>query len=398
LLNNKYAIGAKGATGGRLVMTKKTVLSVFGTRPEAIKMAPLVKELERRPEFKSVICVTAQHRDMLDQVLEIFDIAPDFDLDIMKERQTLSDITAAALKGVEKVIKEVAPDLVLVHGDTSTTFAASLAAFYNKTTVGHVEAGLRTYDKYQPFPEEANRVLTTCLADLYFAPTQTSRENLLKENVPSNKIFVTGNTAIDCINYTVSENHIFNEKILNKTDFKKKIICVTAHRRENWGAPLINICRELLKIANSNPDVILIYSVHPNPVVKNTAEKFLGNNPRIILTPPLDIKDMHNLIARSYIVLTDSGGLQEESPRLNKPVVVLRNVTERPEGVAAGVLKLAGTDKIAGVANELLRDEALYKKMAESKNPFGDGFASKRIAEAILFAFGISKTRPEDFY
>ena len=326
-------------------MIKKTILSVFGTRPEAIKMAPLIKEIERRPELRSVICVTAQHREMLDQVLEIFDIAPDFDLDIMKNRQSLSDITAAALKGVEAVVKEVAPDLVLVHGDTSTTFAASLAAFYNKTMVGHVEAGLRTYDKFQPFPEEANRVLTTCLTDLYFAPTQTSRENLLRENAPPEKIFVTGNTAIDCIDYTVSKNHVFSEKLLNKIFFNQdlnqdltknnlnqKIICVTAHRRENWGAPLENICRELKKIADSNPDVLLIYSVHPNPIVKNTAEKFLENNPRIILTPPLDIKDMHNLISRSYIVLTDSGGLQEEAPRLNKPVVVLRNVTERPEG------------------------------------------------------------------
>jgi UDP-N-acetylglucosamine 2-epimerase len=377
---------------------KKTILSVFGTRPEAIKMAPLVKELERRPEFESVICVTAQHRDMLDQVLDIFEIKPDFDLDIMKNRQTLSDITAAALKGVEGVVKEVSPDITLVHGDTSTTFAASLAAFYNKTMVGHVEAGLRTYDKYQPFPEEANRVLTTCLTDLFFAPTQTSRANLLKENISADKIFVTGNTAIDCIDYTVSENYIFAEKILNGVDFKKKAVCVTAHRRENWGEPLENICRELLKIADSNPDVLLIYSVHPNPIVKNVVETFLGNNPRIILTPPLDIKDMHNLISRSYIVLTDSGGLQEEAPRLDKPVVVLRNVTERPEGVAAGVLKLAGTDNVARAANELLKNKTLYKKMAGAKNPFGDGLASKRIASALLYAFGISETRPGDFY
>ena len=327
-------------------MDKIKVMSVFGTRPEAIKMAPLVKTLEKEVNTESIVCVTAQHREMLDQVLRDFDIEPDYDLNIMKAGQTLEDITVRALKGIGEVIREVKPDIVLVHGDTSTTFAASLAAYYNQTKVGHVEAGLRTYDKYQPFPEEMNRRLTGAIADLHFSPTEPSKKNLLKENIDENSIFITGNTAIDALKTTIDDSYKFTVDELNSIDYQnKRVITITAHRRENLGEPLENICKALRRIANEYEDVELVYAVHKNPAVSNPVHNILGGQGRIHLLDPLDIKDMHNLMNRSYMVMTDSGGLQEEVPSMGKPVLVLRNVTERPEGVEAGTLKLAGTDE-----------------------------------------------------
>lgn len=381
-------------------MDKITVMSVFGTRPEAIKMAPLVKTLEKEVNTESIVCVTAQHREMLDQVLRDFDIEPDYDLNIMKAGQTLEDITVRALKGIGEVIREVKPDIVLVHGDTSTTFAASLAAYYNQTKVGHVEAGLRTYDKYQPFPEEMNRRLTGAIADLHFSPTEPSKKNLLKENIDENIIFITGNTAIDALKTTIDDSYIFTVDELNSIDYQnKRVITITAHRRENLGEPLENICKALRRIANEYEDVELVYAVHKNPAVSNPVHNILGGHGRIHLLDPLDIKDMHNLMNRSYMVMTDSGGLQEEVPSMGKPVLVLRNVTERPEGVEAGTLKLAGTDEdtVYSMAKELLDNGDEYRKMAVAKNPFGDGNASERIVRAILYSFGINKERPEDY-
>lgn len=381
-------------------MDKIKVMSVFGTRPEAIKMAPLVKTLEKEVNTESIVCVTAQHREMLDQVLRDFDIVPDYDLNIMKAGQTLEDITVRALKGIGEVIREVKPDIVLVHGDTSTTFAASLAAYYNQTKVGHVEAGLRTYDKYQPFPEEMNRRLTGAIADLHFSPTEPSKKNLLKENIDENIIFITGNTAIDALKTTIDDSYKFTVDELNLIDYQnKRVITITAHRRENLGEPLENICKALRRIANEYEDVELVYAVHKNPAVSNPVHNILGGHGRIHLLDPLDIKDMHNLMNRSYMVMTDSGGLQEEVPSMGKPVLVLRNVTERPEGVEAGTLKLAGTDEetVYAMAKELLDNGDEYRKMAVAKNPFGDGNASERIVRAILYSFGINKERPEDY-
>lgn len=375
-------------------------MSVFGTRPEAIKMAPLVKELEKNEQIESIVCVTAQHREMLDQVLKIFGLHPNYDLDIMQARQTLSGITTRALVGLQEMIDKEKPDLVLVHGDTSTTFAGALAAYYNQTKVGHVEAGLRTYDKYQPFPEEMNRRLTGALTDLHFAPTSLAKEHLLKENVPQSDIFVTGNTVIDALAHTIEEEYTFSVEELNQIDFQnKRIIAMTAHRRENLGEPLENICRSVKRLVEEYPDVEVVYAVHKNPAVMEPVNKILGQTERIHLTDPLDLKDMHNLMSRSYLVLTDSGGLQEEVPSMGKPVLVLRNVTERPEGVEAGTLKLVGTDEnvIYATAKELLDDEQEYAKMAQAKNPFGDGEASRRIVENILFAFGMREEKSDEY-
>lgn len=381
-------------------MNKIKVMSVFGTRPEAIKMAPLVKELEQTEEIESIVCVTAQHREMLDQVLEIFDLHPKHDLNIMQSRQTLAGITTRALTGLETVIAEEKPDIVLVHGDTSTTFAGALAAYYNQVKVGHVEAGLRTYDKYQPFPEEMNRCLTGTLTDLHFAPTALAKEHLLKENIAPESIFVTGNTVIDALAHTIEETYTFHESVLNTIDFaQKRVIAMTAHRRENLGEPLENICHAVKQIVDEFEDVEVVYAVHKNPAVTEPVHRILGNHPRIHLTEPLDLKDMHNLMCRSYLVLTDSGGLQEEVPSMGKPVLVLRNVTERPEGVEAGTLKLAGTEQqtIYTMTKTLLTDCTAYQKMAQAKNPFGDGNASKRIVQAILYAYGQTQQRPEDY-
>lgn len=381
-------------------MDKIKVMSVFGTRPEAIKMAPLVKALEKESMTESIVCVTAQHREMLDQVLKDFGITPNYDLNIMKSGQTLEDITVRALTGIGSVIKEVKPDIVLVHGDTTTTFAASLAAFYNQVKVGHVEAGLRTYDKYQPFPEEMNRRLASAISDLNFSPTVQAKKNLLLENIDNNSIFITGNTAIDALKTTIDDSFIFTVDELNKIDYKnKRVITITAHRRENLGEPIRNICRAFRRIADEYNDVEMVYAVHKNPAVSQPVHEILDGHERIHLLDPLDIKDMHNLMNKSYLVMTDSGGLQEEVPSMGKPVLVLRNVTERPEGVEAGTLKLAGTNEetVYLMAKELLDNKEEYKKMAVAKNPFGDGFASERIVDAILYSFGLSDDRPKDY-
>ena len=381
-------------------MKKIKVMTVFGTRPEAIKMAPLVKELEKREEIESIVCITAQHRQMLDQVMDIFGICADYDLNIMQAGQTLSDITTRAMKGIEEVIKEAKPDIVLVHGDTTTTFAGALASFYCQTKVGHVEAGLRTYDKYSPFPEEMNRVLTTQLTDLYFAPTANNVDNLLKENIAPNKIYTTGNTVIDAIKTTVCEDYDFSDESLKTLDYNnKRVILVTAHRRENLGEPLRNICNAILETVEAFPDVEVVYPVHLNPLVKNTAEEILGGHPRIHLINPLDVTELHNLMNKCYMVMTDSGGLQEEAPSLGKPVLVLRNETERPEAVEAGTVKIAGVDKetIKKMASTLLSDKAEYEKMSHAINPYGDGEASRRIVDAILYSFGVSDTKPDNF-
>ncbi len=382
-------------------MEKIKVLSIFGTRPEAIKMAPIIKEMEKCEHISQEVCVTAQHREMLDQVLDIFNITPNYDLNIMTKNQTLTDITINALKGLEDILEKSKPDIILVHGDTTTTFVGSLAAFYKKIKIGHVEAGLRTYNKYEPFPEEMNRKLTGAMTDLHFAPTILSKENLLKENVCEKDIFVTGNTSVDCVKTTVDKNYIFSCNTLNNIDYtNKKVITITAHRRENLGKPLENICSAILQLVENNKDVEVVYAVHFNPLVREVANRILGNNDRIHLIDPLNMKDMHNLIDRSYMVMTDSGGLQEEVPSLKKPVLVLRNVTERPEGLEAGVLKLAGTkqDTIISLATELLNNKNTYNSMINAKNPFGDGFASKRIVNAILYYFDKITEKPENFY
>lgn len=381
-------------------MKKIKILTIFGTRPEAIKMAPVVTALNQCPHIQSVVCITAQHREMLDQVLARFAITPQYDLNLMTHGQTITDITVGVLTGLRDVLATEKPDMVLVHGDTSTTFAGALAAFYAGVPVGHVEAGLRTYDKTQPFPEEMNRVLTTHLTGLHFAPTRLSKENLLKENVPDEDILVTGNTAVDCVKLAVFADYRFQMEALNTIDFKSnRVIVMTAHRRENWGQPLADICHGVRAVVDAHPDVALVYAVHQNPVVKDTAQAILGDHPRILLTPPLDLYDMYNLIGQSYMVLTDSGGLQEEAPGLAKPVLVLRNVTERPEGLAAGTLKLCGNtyEGVVNHARSLLNDQALYEAMCQAKNPFGDGFAAGRIVQGILHRFGISPDKPEDF-
>ncbi|QCX33379.1 UDP-N-acetylglucosamine 2-epimerase (non-hydrolyzing) [Caloramator sp. E03] len=382
-------------------MDKIKVMTVFGTRPEAIKMAPLIKKLEENEYIDSIVCVTAQHRQMLDQVLEYFKIKPDFDLNIMQEKQTLSGITNKVLERLEDIIIKVKPDIMLVHGDTTTTFAGSLAAFYNKVKVGHVEAGLRTFNKYFPYPEEMNRKLTGALADLHFAPTLKAKQNLLREGINEEDIFITGNTVIDAMESTVKKDYVFETKKLNKIDYNnKKVIMMTAHRRENWGKPLENICSAVKEIAERFKDVEFIYLVHLNPVVKDTVYGILGNVNNVHLLPPLDTKETHNLMNKCHFVLTDSGGLQEEAPHLGKPVLVLRDVTERPEAVEAGTVKVIGTQKddIIREISILLSDENAYNKMAYSINPYGDGKASERIVEAILYHYGIINQKPQDFY
>lgn len=381
-------------------MRSLKVMTVFGTRPEAIKMAPLVKELKKHDSIQSIVCVTAQHRQMLDQVLEIFEIVPDYDLNIMKDRQTLVDITTNALLGLDSVFEKENPDIVLVHGDTTTTFVGSLAAFYRHIKVGHVEAGLRTFDKYFPFPEEINRRLTGVLSDLHFSPTRTNKANLIREGVDPQNIYLTGNTVIDALKTTVKKDYVFENEHLNKIDFtNRRILTVTAHRRENLGKPLENICKALKYIADTYSDVEIVYPVHLNPLVRETAGRILGGHPRIHLIEPVGVQDMHNLIDRSYMILTDSGGLQEESPSLGKPVLVLRNETERPEAVEAGTVKLAGTntEKIIGLAIQLLDDENEYSRMSKAVNPYGDGRASERIVQALLYHFGLSNNKPEEF-
>lgn len=381
-------------------MDKIKVMTVFGTRPEAIKMAPLAIELEKNPNIEATVCVTAQHRQMLDQVLEIFKIKPDYDLDVMKQRQTLVQITSRVLEGLDEVLKEVKPDIVLVHGDTTTSFVGALVAFYNQITVGHVEAGLRTYDIYSPFPEEMNRCLTGRIAELNFSPTVKNKENLLRENVSEDKIFITGNTVIDAMKTTVSEDYVFTTEELNGIDFKNhRVIAMTAHRRENLGKPLEEICTAVKRLVEKYDDVEVVYPVHLNPAVRETVFSILGNTDRVHLIEPVNVDELHNLMARSYMVMTDSGGIQEEAPSLAKPVLVLRKETERPEAVEAGTVKIAGVDgdTIFSMACELLDDKEAYAKMAHAANPYGDGNASKRIVDAILYHFGVTDKRPEDY-
>jgi len=359
------------------------VMTIFGTRPEAIKMAPLIKELKQRKEIECIVCVTAQHRQMLDQVLKTFDIVPDYDLDIMKQGQTLSDITSRVLKGLEEVIQEVKPNIILVHGDTTTTFAGALAAFYNQVDIGHVEAGLRTWNKYSPYPEEMNRQMVGVMTDMHFAPTENSKESLLKEGKNKENIFVTGNTAIDALATTVSEE--YNHPILDWAS-DSRLILITAHRRENLGEPMRGMFKAMRRIADEYSDVKMVYPVHLNPIVQNIAKEVLGDSDRIKLIDPLEVIDFHNFIANSYLILTDSGGIQEEAPSLGKPVLVLRDTTERPEGIKAGTLKLAGTDEetIYQLTKQLLDDKEEYAKMSKASNPYGDGKASIRIADAII--------------
>ena len=379
-------------------MDKLRIMSVFGTRPEAIKMCPLVKEMASRPEIESLCCVTAQHRQMLDSVLEVFDLKPDWDLDIMTPRQTLSTITSKCLLGMDEAIDALKPDMILVHGDTSTTFAGALSAFYHQVPVGHVEAGLRTYDKYSPFPEEMNRKLVSAIADLYFCPTVNNRENLVKEGI-ANGLFITGNTVIDALKTTVQKDYTFTTEELNHLPYEeKKIILVTCHRRENYGEPMKHIMLALRQIAEQHEDVEMVYPVHLSPVVREAVDKYLRGAPRVHLIDPLPADEMHNLMARCYMVMTDSGGLQEEAPALGKPVLVLRRETERPEAVASGTVKLAGVvqDDIVTMAERLICDKDAYARMAHAVNPYGDGNACRRIADASLWHFGRGE-KPEDY-
>ena len=375
------------------------VMTIFGTRPEAIKMAPLVKELQSRPEIQSICCVTAQHRQMLDAVLEIFQLKPDYDLNIMEPRQTLSTITTKCLLGMEGVLEQARPDLVLVHGDTSTTFAGALAAFYKQIMVGHVEAGLRTWDKYSPFPEEMNRKLVGDIADLHFCPTAANRDNLAREGI-ADGVFLTGNTVIDALKTTVRADYRFSNQLLNGLDYQgKKVILVTCHRRENYGQPMTNIMTALRRVAEAFPEVELVYPVHLSPVVREAADKYLSGHDRIHLIEPLDVEEMHNLMARCHLVMTDSGGLQEEAPALGRPVLVLRRETERPEAVTAGTVKIAGTEEetIFQMAAGLLTEEQTYHAMAHAVNPYGDGQACRRIVDGILWKFGRRDQPPEPF-
>lgn len=375
------------------------VMSVFGTRPEAIKMCPLVLELQRRPQIRSLVCVTAQHREMLDSVLNCFHVTPDYDLNIMAQGQTLADITTRALNGLCGIFTEAKPDLVLVHGDTTTAFAGALAAFYCKIPVGHVEAGLRTHDKQSPYPEEMNRCLIGRIADYHFSPTAQNAKNLRSENI-CDGIFITGNTVIDAMHYTVQSGQGFSTEALQKLDqAKHRIIAMTCHRRENYGEPMEQIFRAVRQIAAQFPDVDIVYPVHLSPVVREAAQRNLGGIENIHLIEPLDALEMHRLMHCSYLVMTDSGGIQEEAPALGKPVLVLRRETERPEAVAAGTVALAGveTEKIVRLATELLTDPVCYDKMAKAVNPYGDGTACPRIADAILYSFGMTEARPEDF-
>ena len=375
------------------------VMTVFGTRPEAIKMAPLVHALEQNENTESIVCVTAQHRQMLDQVLDIFNIKPDYDLDIMEQRQTLATITEKSLHGLDAVLEEAKPDIVLVHGDTSTTFAGALAAFYHKIPVGHVEAGLRTYDKYSPFTEEMNRKLVGQIADLHFAPTARNRDNLAREQI-TDGVLVCGNTVVDAIHMTVRDDFAFRDPALQALDFKNdRVVLVTAHRRENYGEPMENICRAIARLSDRYPDVHFVYPVHLSPYVRETAEKFLGGRDRVHLIAPLAVDEMHNLMARCYLIMTDSGGLQEEAPSLGKPVLVLRHETERPEAIEAGTVKLAGIveDQIFQMACELFDDAQAYEKMAHAVNPYGDGHTCARIVQAIEHHFGLRADAPESF-
>lgn len=360
----------------------KKVMVVFGTRPEAIKMCPLVKELKTRSNLETIVCVTGQHREMLDQVLEAFNVIPDYDLSIMKEKQTLFDVTINILEKMKSVLEKVKPDVVLVHGDTSTTFVTALACFYLQIPVGHVEAGLRTYNIYSPYPEEFNRQAVGIVANYHFAPTELSKENLLKEGKNASSIYVTGNTAIDALQTTVREDysHVYLDWASDS-----RLIMITAHRRENLGEPMKNMFRAIKRIVDDYPDIKVIYPIHMNPVVRETANEILGNDERIKLIEPLEVLDFHNFLSRSYLILTDSGGIQEEAPSLGKPVLVMRDTTERPEGIAAGTLKLVGTkeDTIYSAFKLLLEDQNEYEKMSKASNPYGDGLASKRIADIL---------------
>ncbi|MBI0093287.1 UDP-N-acetylglucosamine 2-epimerase (non-hydrolyzing) [Lactobacillus sp. M0403] len=379
-------------------MTKIKVMMVFGTRPEAIKMAPLVLKLKADERFDEVTVVTAQHREMLDQVLEIFNIKPDYDFNIMKKNQSLEGITSKVMLKLADVITKEQPDIVLVHGDTTTSFAASLASFYQQRPIGHVEAGLRTWNKYSPFPEEMNRQMTDDLADIYFAPTKLSKENLLSEHHQADNIFITGNTAIDALQETVKDD--YHHKVLDLIEPNHRVILVTMHRRENQGEPMRRVFKVMKEVVDSHDDVEIIYPVHMSPKVQEVAHEILGNDPRIHLIAPLDVVDFHNLAKRSYFIMTDSGGVQEEAPALNKPVLVLRDTTERPEGVKAGTLKLVGTqvNEVRAAMLQLLEDKSAYDKMANAKNPYGDGHASDRIMDAIAYYFSDKKgQRPKDF-
>lgn len=381
-----------------MLMKKIKVMTVFGTRPEAIKMAPLVLELQKQSQrFEAITTVSAQHREMLDQVLDIFHIKPDYDLNIMHARQTLTDITSNVLINLDKILKEAKPDIVLVHGDTTTTFAASVAAFYNQIPIGHVEAGLRTWEKYSPYPEEMNRQMTDAMTDLYFAPTNQSKANLLKENHKEDNIYITGNTAIDALKQTVDKE--YHHDILDKVSPDNKLILLTMHRRENQGEPMRRVFKVIREVVESREDVEVIYPVHLSPAVQEAAKEILGNTERIHLISPLDVVDFHNLAARSYFIMTDSGGVQEEAPSLGKPVLVLRDTTERPEGVEAGTLKLVGTEseKVKKEMEELLDNDAEYQRMTQAKNPYGDGKASERILDAIAYYFGVTDKKLIEF-
>lgn len=377
-------------------MKKLKVMVVFGTRPEAIKMAPLVLELQKHSErIETITVVTAQHRQMLDQVLETFRIQPNYDLDIMGKNQSLLDITGKILQKFDPIVKQELPDMILVHGDTTTTFVASLVAFYNQVRIGHVEAGLRTFDKYSPFPEEMNRQMTDNLADLYFAPTTDSKANLLKENHPESAIIITGNTAIDALKLTVQSDYY--HEVLDRLDPLKKLVLVTMHRRENQGQPMRDVFSTLREMVDLHSELEVIYPVHLSPAVQEAANDILSNHERIHLIEPLDVLDFHNLASRSYFIMTDSGGVQEEAPSLGKPVLVLRDTTERPEGVRAGTLKLVGTDpnRVKEAMTALLTDEKLYRDMSQAPNPYGDGKASERIVQAIQHYFGLTEAVSE---
>ena len=386
---------------GTDIPKKIKVMTVFGTRPEAIKMAPVVLELAKHPEeITPVVAVTAQHREMLDQVLRLFRIVPDYDLDIMSEGQTLFDITARALKGLDEVMTKEAPNLVLVHGDTTTTFAGALAAYYHQIAVGHVEAGLRTYDKYSPFPEEMNRHLTGAIADLHFAPTATSASNLRAEHVPEENIFITGNTVIDALHHTVQDEFGFADAALSGIDYgNRRVVLVTTHRRENLGEPMRHVYKALKRLVGEFPDIEVVFPVHRNPKVREVVNEVLGDAERVHLIEPLDYEPFANLMHRSTLILTDSGGVQEEAPALGKPVLVLRGTTERPEAVEAGTVRLVGTEeeRVYEEARRLLSDEKEYARMAEARSPYGDGKAASRIVDAILYRYGKRATPPEAF-
>ncbi|AOY75575.1 non-hydrolyzing UDP-N-acetylglucosamine 2-epimerase [Clostridium formicaceticum] len=381
-------------------MDKLKVMTIFGTRPEAIKMAPLVKKLQETEEIQSVLCVTAQHREMLDMVLDLFELKPDYDLNIMQHGQTISDITVKVLKGVEEILQEVKPDIVLVHGDTTTTFVGSLAAFYQQVAVGHVEAGLRSGNIYSPYPEEMNRRLTGHLANLHFAPTEGNYKNLVKEGIGEEKIFVTGNTVIDALLQVVKEDYLFDNPLLNQIDYvNKKVLVMTCHRRENWGEPMENIFKAVVEIAEKHKDVEVIFPVHLNPNIRNLAKQIMGEAGNIHLIEPLDYEPFANLLSKAHLILTDSGGIQEEAPALGKPILVLRTETERPEAVEAGTVKVVGVEKqkIVEEVDKLLKSPSHYLEMATAINPYGDGRACERIVGALKYHFKLSKEKPEVF-